>query len=69
MSKQQKNSILTQNEEKANYIVAKVMRVTFIILALIMLLDVLKIFIVKLPIMTVAFVAGSNCIVAAHFAL
>lgn len=53
------NGVLAENEKQANKIVAKVMRVTFLIFALVYLMNVLGIFVVDMGIMTFAFVAGS----------
>lgn len=51
--------LLKKNEKEANVIVAKVMRVTFIIFTLIYILNVIGIFVVDQTIMTVAYVGGS----------
>jgi len=51
-------SLLRQNEKEANLLVAKVMRITFIIFILIYLLNVMGIFVVDKMIMTVAFIGG-----------
>lgn len=51
--------LLKQNEKEANRLVAKVMRITFIIFILIYVLNVIGIFIVDKSIMTLAFVGGS----------
>ena len=51
--------LLKKNEKEANVIVAKVMRVTFVIFTLIYILNVIGIFIVDKTIMTIAFVGGS----------
>ena len=53
------NGVLAENEKQANKIVAKVMRVTFLIFALVYILNVIGIFVVDMGIMTFAFVAGS----------
>lgn len=53
------NSVLLKNEEQANKIVAKVMRITFCIFALVYVLNLIDVFIVEDTIMTVAFVLGS----------
>lgn len=53
------NGVLLKNEEQANKIVAKVMRVTFLIFAFVYVLNLLGIFIVDDVVMTVAFVLGS----------
>lgn len=52
-------SLLRQNEKEANIIVAKVMRVTFIIFTLIYILNVIGIFVVEQRIMTIAYILGS----------
>lgn len=51
-------SLLTQNEKEANLLVAKVMRITFIIFTLVYLLNVVGIFKVDKMIMTIAFIGG-----------
>lgn len=51
--------LLRKNEKEANVIVAKVMRVTFIIFTLIYILNVIGIFVVDKTIMTIAYVGGS----------
>ncbi len=50
--------ILKRNEKEANRIVAKVMRITFVIFTLIYLLNVIGIFIVDKMIMTIAYLGG-----------
>ncbi len=52
-------SLLMQNEKEANLLVAKVMRVTFLIFTLIYLLNVIGIFVVDKQIMTIAYIGGS----------
>lgn len=52
-------SLLSQNEKEANLIVAKVMRVTFVIFTLIYILNVIGVFIVDDVIMTIAYIGGS----------
>lgn len=54
-----KNGILTENEKQANKLVAKVMRITFIIFTLIYVLNVIGIFIVDSMVMTIAYIGGS----------
>ncbi len=54
-----KNGILLENEKQANRIVAKVMRITFLIFTIIYILNVLDIFIVDDTIMTLAYIGGS----------
>lgn len=54
-------SLLTQNETEANKIVAKVMRITFVIFTLIYLLNVVGIFTVDKTVMTIAY-AGGSCL-------
>lgn len=51
--------LLKKNEKEANLIVAKVMRVTFLIFTLIYILNVIGVFIVDKTIMTIAFIGGS----------
>lgn len=55
------NGVLRENEKQANKLVAKVMRITFLIFVLVYILNVVGIFIVDMTIMTIAFVAGSVC--------
>ncbi len=50
--------LLKQNEKEANLLVAKVMRITFVIFTLIYLLNVVGIFTVDKTIMTVAYIGG-----------
>lgn len=50
--------LLKKNEKEANLIVARVMRITFMIFTLIYILNVLGIFIVKPKVMTLAYVGG-----------
>ena len=52
-------SLLMKNEKEANLIVAKVMRVTFVIFTLIYILNVVGVFVVDDTIMTIAYVGGS----------
>ena len=52
-------SLLLKNEKEANLIVAKVMRVTFIIFTLIYILNIIGVFIVDGVIMTTAYILGS----------
>ncbi len=52
-------SLLSKNEKEANIIVAKVMRVTFVIFTLIYILNVIGVFIVDDVIMTIAYIGGS----------
>lgn len=51
-------SLLMQNEKEANILVAKVMRITFLIFTLIYILNVIGIFIVDKTIMTIAYIGG-----------
>ncbi|MBQ9767421.1 MAG: hypothetical protein IJW37_04925, partial [Lachnospiraceae bacterium] len=53
------NSVLVKNEQQANKVVAKVMRITFIIFTIVYALNLAGIFVVDDTIMTVAYVAGS----------
>jgi len=52
-------SMLKKNEKEANIVVAKVMRVTFVVFTLIYILNVIGIFIVPKNIMAVAYIGGS----------
>lgn len=54
----EENSILKENEKQANRIVAKVMRITFLIFSLVYLLNILGIFVVDMGIMTIAYLGG-----------
>lgn len=56
------NGVLRENEKQANKVVAKVMRITFIIFTLVFLLNVIGIFVVDMGIMTIAYIAGSVCL-------
>ena len=53
------NGILRENEKQANKIVAKVMRITFLIFTIIFILNVVGMFKVDMTIMTVAYIGGS----------
>lgn len=50
--------MLRRNEKEANIIVAKVMRITFIIFTLVYILNVIGVFIVDKAIMTLAYIGG-----------
>lgn len=52
-------SLLRQNEKEANILVAKVMRITFVIFTLIYLLNVIGLFTVDKTIMTCAYIGGA----------
>lgn len=52
-------SLLMKNEKEANQIVAKVMRITFLIFTLIYIMNLIGIFVVDNGIMTIAFIGGS----------
>lgn len=51
-------SLLAQNEKEANLLVAKVMRITFLIFTLVYLLNVIGIFVVDKWIMSIAYIGG-----------
>ena len=51
-------SMLRKNEKEANIIVAKVMRITFVIFTLVYILNVIGIFVVDKTIMAFAFIGG-----------
>lgn len=55
----EKSGVLIQNEKQANIAVAKVMRITFLLFTVVYLLNVLGIFVVDMPIMTLAYVLGT----------
>lgn len=52
------NSTLRRNEIEANYIVVKVMRITFVIFVLVYILNVIGVFVIDKTIMTLAFIGG-----------
>lgn len=52
------NSMLRKNEKEANLIVAKVMRITFVIFTFVYILNVIDVFIVDDTIMMIAFIGG-----------
>ena len=52
------NCMLRKNEKEANMIVAKVMRITFVIFTLVYILNVIGIFVVDKTIMTLAYIGG-----------
>lgn len=51
--------LLRENERSANKAAAKVMRITIIVFAVVLLLDILGIFVVELGVMITAFIIGS----------
>ncbi len=51
--------LLKKNEKEANLVVAKVMRITFVIFTLIYVLNVIGIFIVDGTVMTISYIGGS----------
>lgn len=53
------SGMLLENEKQANKVVAKVMRITFIIFTLVYLLNVIGVFVIDSGIMTIAYVGGS----------
>ncbi|MBQ3560122.1 MAG: HD domain-containing protein [Agathobacter sp.] len=53
------NKVLVENEKQANYVVAKVMRITLLIFTFIYLLDVIGVFVVNLKIMTIAYIGSA----------
>ena len=54
-----KEKILIENEKQANYVVAKVMRITFIFFTIAFLLNLIGVFIIDKTIMLIAYIAGS----------
>ena len=53
------NKILIENEKQANHVVAKVMRITYLIFTFIYILDLIDIFVINLTIMTIAYIGSS----------
>lgn len=51
--------LLLENERSANHAAAKVMRITVIVLAVVLLLDIIGIFVVDLGVMAAAFITGA----------
>ncbi len=51
-------NMLSKNEKEANFLVAKVMRVTFLIFSLIYILNVIGVFVVDDVVMTIAYIGG-----------
>ena len=58
------NRILAENEKQANRVVAKVMRITFLIFSLIYILNLIGIFVVDFRVMTVAYIGSSVLLLA-----
>lgn len=56
------SGMLQKNEEQANYVVARVMRVTFLIFLVIFILNLLGVFIIDSTTMIAAFLVGSVCL-------
>lgn len=52
------NSVLRENEKEASKLVSKVMRVTFVILTLIYIMNIAGIFVIDHTVMTIAYVSG-----------
>lgn len=50
--------MLKNNEKEANLLVAKVMRITFIMFTLVYLLNALEVFVVDKKVMTIAYIGG-----------
>jgi len=57
-------NLLMKNEQEANIIVAKVMRITFVIFTLIYIMNLMDFFIVDDLIMTISYIAGSITLLA-----
>lgn len=53
------NGVLRENEKQANKLVAKVMRITFVIFTLVYILNVIGVFTIEHAVMTIAYIAGS----------
>ena len=56
---EERGGVLVQNEKHANKSVAKVMRITFLIFSIVFLLNVLRIFVVDMKIMAIAYILGA----------
>lgn len=56
------NGVLRENEKQANKVVAKVMRITFLIFTLVYILNIMDIFVIDMDIMTIAYVTGTLCL-------
>ena len=56
------SGVLRENEKQANKVVAKVMRITFLIFTLVYILNIMDIFVIDMDIMTTAYVAGTLCL-------
>lgn len=56
------SGVLRENEKQANKVVAKVMRITFLIFTLVYILNILDIFVIDMDIMTIAYVTGTVCL-------
>lgn len=54
-----KEQILIENEKQANYVVAKVMRITFVFFTVLFLLNVIGVFVVDQTVMLISYIAGS----------
>lgn len=52
------NSVLRENEKQANKLVAKVMRITFIFLTLVYVLNVMGVFVIDTTVMTISYIGG-----------
>lgn len=61
------NGILLENEKQANRVVAKVMRITFLIFTLVYILDVVGIFTVDFPIMKLHISEVVYCCCCPHY--
>ena len=55
-----KEKILIENEKQANYVVAKVMRITFVFFTVLFLLNVIGVFVVDQTVMLISYIAGSD---------
>lgn len=53
------SGVLIENEKQANVVVAKVMRITFVIFTLVYILNVINVFTIDAGIMTFAYIVGS----------
>lgn len=56
------SGVLRENEKQANKVVAKVMRITFLIFTLVYILNIMGIFVIDMDIMTIAYAVGAVCL-------
>lgn len=57
--KKQRNALLMKNEKEANVLVAKVMRICFLLFTIVFILNCVGVFVVDQKVMTIAYILGS----------